>query len=147
MADSKVSALDAATSIASADIMYLVQSSTDKKVSVANLFADIPVAVKASGKFSYGGTAQTLTSAGAVSITTTVTKITNPDGAGTLTIVDGTDGQIKVIIMTANSGSHAMTISSNIGHSSIVFNAAGKTATLMFNGTVWYFIGGTATVT
>jgi hypothetical protein len=69
------------------------------------------------------------------------------DGAGTLTIPDGVDGQIKVIVMVSNNANHALTINSNIGHTSIVFNRPGRTATLMFLAGNWYFLGGTATVT
>lgn len=149
MADSKVTAMTAATSVSSTDVLYLVKPSTspyDHKVTVANLFGGIPVPVVLEDDLVLGGTAQTLSAAGAISISTLVTKITSPDGAGTLTIADGTEGQIKVIVMVSNSGSHNLTISSNIGHSSIVFNSAGDTAILIFLGGSWYFLGGTATV-
>jgi hypothetical protein len=149
MADSKVTAMTAATETASADVLYLVKPNTspyDFKITIANLFGGIPVPVVLEDKLVLSGTPQTLTSAGAIDITSSVTKITSPDGSGTLTIADGVDGQIKTIIMQSNAGNHTLTITSNIGHSSIAFNGAGDTATLMFMGTVWYFIGGTATV-
>jgi len=150
MADSKVTAMNPATEVASADVIYLVKPNTspyDHKITIANLFGGIPVPVVLEDKLVLGGTPQTLSSGGAISIATLVTKITSPSGAGTLTIADGVDGQIKTIIMQSNSANHTLSITSNIGHSSIVFNGAGDTATLMFQGTVWYFIGGTATVT
>lgn len=149
MADSKVTAMNPATSVSSTDVLYLVKPSTspyDHKVTIANLFGGIPVPVVLEDDLILGGTVQTLSTAGAISVSTLVTRITSPDGAGTLTIPDGTEGQIKVIVMTSNAGSHALTISSNIGHSSIVFNSAGDTATLMFMAGNWYFLGGTATV-
>jgi hypothetical protein len=150
MADSKVTAMTAATSVLGTDVLYLVKPATspyDHKVTVANLFGGIAVPVVLQDDLILGGTVQTLTSAGAISIATLVTKITSPSGAGTLTIADGVDGQIKVIIMVSNSASHALTISSNIGHSSIVFNSVGDTANLIFLTGNWYFLGGTATVT
>jgi len=150
MADSKVTAMTAATSVLGTDVLYLVKPATspyDHKVTVANLFGGIAVPVVLQDDLILGGTVQTLTSAGAISIATLVTKITSPSGAGTLTIADGVDGQIKVIVMVSNAGSHALTISSNIGHSSIVFNSAGDTANLIFLAGNWYFLGGTATVT
>ena len=150
MADSKVTAMNPATEVASADVIYLVKPNTspyDHKITVANLFGGIPVPVVLEDKLVLGGTPQTLSSAGAISITSSVTRITSPDASGTLTIVDGVDGQIKTIIMQSNSANHTLSITGNIGHSSIVFNGAGDTATLMVPGTVWYFIGGTATVT
>jgi len=149
MADSKVTAMNPATSVSPTDVLYLVKPSTspyDHKVTVANLFGGIPVPVVLEDDLILGGAVQTLSAAGAISVSTLVTKITSPDGAGTLTIADGTDGQIKVVVMVSNSGSHALTINSNIGHSSIVFNSAGDTATLMFLAGNWYFLGGTATV-
>ena len=150
MADSKVTAMNPATEAASADVIYLVKPNTspyDHKITIANLFGGIPVPVVLEDKLVLGGTPQTLSSGGAISITSLVTRITSPDASGTLTIVDGVDGQIKTIIMQSNSANHTLSITSNIGHSSIVFNGAGDTATLMFQGTLWYFIGGTATVT
>lgn len=149
MADSKVTAMQPATEVNSADVLYLVKPSTspyDHKITIANLFGGIPVPVVLEDKLVLSGTPQTLAAAGAISTTTNVTKITSPDNSGTLTIADGIEGQIKTIIMVSNAGNHTLSITSNIGHSSIVFNQAGDTATLMFQGTVWYFIGGTATV-
>jgi hypothetical protein len=149
MADSKVTAMNPATEANSADVLYLVKPNTspyDHKITIANLFGGIPVPVVLEDKLVMGGTPQSLSAGGAISIATSVTKISSPDANGTLTIADGVDGQIKIIIMQSNIGSHTMTINANIGHSSIVFNSAGDTATLMFMGTVWYFIGGTATV-
>ena len=150
MADSKVTAMTAATSVLGTDVLYLVKPATspyDHKVTVANLFGGIAVPVVLQDDLILGGTVQTLSSAGAISIANLVTRINSPDGAGTLTIADGVDGQIKVIVMVSNSASHALTISSNIGHSSIVFNSAGDTAKLIFLAGNWYFLGGTATVT
>jgi len=148
MADTKVTAMNPATSVSPTDVLYLVKPTTpfDHKVTVANLFGGIPVPVVLEDDLILGGAVQTMTSAGAISITTLVTRITSPDGAGTLTIPDGTDGQIKVVVMTSNNANHALTINTNIGHSSIVFNGPGDTATLMFLSGNWYFLGGTATV-
>ena len=149
MADSKVTAMQSATETNSADVLYLVKPNTspyDHKITIANLFGGIPVPVVLEDKLVLSGTPQTISAAGAISITTNVTKITSPDNNGTLTIADGVDGQIKTIIMVSNAGNHTLSITSNIGHSSIAFNSVGDTATLMFMGTVWYFIGGTATV-
>ncbi len=149
MADTKVTAMTAATSIESTDVLYLVKPSTspyDHKVTVANLFGGIPVPVVLEDDLVLGGVVQSMSSAGAISITTLVTKITSPDGAGTLTIADGTEGQLKVIVMTSNNANHALTINANIGHSSIVFNGPGDTAILIFLAGNWYFLGGTATV-
>lgn len=149
MADSKVTAMTPASEIASGDWLYLVKPTTspyDHKLSIANLFGGIPVPVILEDKLVMGGTPQSLSAGGAISLTTSVTKIASPDNSGTLTIAAGQEGQVKVIIMTANAGSHTLTINANIGHTSIAFSQPGHTATLMYMGTKWYFIGGTATV-
>lgn len=150
MADSKVTAMQPATEVSSADVLYLVKPNTspyDHKITIANLFGGVPVPVTLEKTLTLGGTPQTISASGsAIDITTSVTKITSPDNSGTLTIADGVDGQIKTIIMVSNTGGHTLSITSNIGHSSITFNSVGDTATLIFLGTFWYFIGGTATV-
>lgn len=150
MADTKVTGMTAATSIAASDVTYLVKPSTspyDHKITMTNLFGGIPVPVICEDDFVLGGTPQTLTSAGAISVDTLVTTITDPDGAGVCTIADGANnGQIKVILMPSNASAHQISITANIAHTSIVFNSAGDTANLMYYGGVWYFIGGTATV-
>jgi hypothetical protein len=149
MADSKLISLPPASSTASADLLYLLKPSTtpyDYKITIANLFGGIPVPVVLEDDLVYGGAVQNLTSAGAISVSTIVTKISSPDADGILTIADGTEGQIKVVVMTSNSGNKTLTINANIGHSSIVFDGPAKTATLMFLAGNWYFLGGTATV-
>jgi len=146
MADSKVSALTAATSLAAADQLYLVQSSTSKSITAANLFAAVATPTSFNDKVSIGDH-DTITSIGAISLDTNVTFINNVDGAGNLTLAAGVDGQIKIIIMSSNSGGHTVTLNAaNIG-SDISWDAAGESATLLYDtGTSkWYFIGGNAT--
>jgi len=149
MADSKVSALTAATTVNSADVLYLIQSSTDKKISISTLLANLPATLtQFTGLVALGGTVQTLAGSGAINITSTLTLISNT-GTAALTIADGTyNGQLKTIVMTTQSGNS--TISANIyGVSSVVFSAQGKTLTLMYVSslTSWVIIGGTATIT
>ena len=93
------------------------------------------------------GDHDTITAIGAVSVDTNVTFINNVDGAGNLTLAAGVDGQIKIIIMSSNTGGHTVTLNAaNIG-SDISWDAAGESATLLYDtGTSkWYFIGGNAT--
>jgi hypothetical protein len=146
MADSKVSELTAATSVAAADTLYLVQSSTSKRVTTANLFANVATPVSFSDKINIAGTAQSLTGAGTISTSTTVTTL-SPGSSGTLDIGSGTEGQIKIIIMIANSSAYVLTLEdSQLGHTSVRFDAVGETATLIYTNSKWYCIGGTATV-
>lgn len=146
MSDSKVTEMTAATSVNSADVLYLIQNSTDKKISVATLLANLPTtATKLSGTFSLSGTSQTINNSGAVNVTASVTKITN-DAAATLTIANGTtEGQIKVILCTA--GTNTTTLSSNVGPGIIRFQRAGHSVLLIWQSGSWWPIGGTAPIT
>lgn len=149
MADSKVTNMTPATSVSPTDVLYLVKPNTspyDHKVTLANLFGGITTPAVFENKMVMGGAVQTLTAAGAISLDSLVTKIVSPDSNGNLIIADGVDGQIKVIIVSANAMNATLSLVDNIAHSSISFSQVGHTAILMFNGTKWYFIGGTATV-
>src|SRR6056300_673334 len=145
MADSKLSEMTAATSAAASDSMYLVQSSTSKKITVANLFADIDTPAIFGDKIQIQDS-ETVTEAGALSVTTNITLITNPSGSGNLTIGVGLDGQIKIIIMTSNTGSTTMTLTGSNVEGDVEFDAAGDTATMIYTNSKWYMIGGTATI-
>jgi len=147
MADSKVTDLTAATSVNSADVLYLIQSNTDKKVSISTLLANLPATLtKFSGLLALGGTTQTLANSGAINITSTTTFISNT-GNSSLTIADGTyDGQLKLVICT--SATATSTLSANIGAVSVQFSEPGHSVILMYRSTdsKWYVLGGTATV-
>jgi len=146
MADQKLSELTAATSAAAADTVYLVQGGSSKKITVANLFADVDTDVKFGDTISIDDS-ETLTGAGAVSVTKTVTILSNPGATGTLTIAAGSTGQIKIIVMTSNTASRTLTLDdSDLGHDTVTFNEAGDTATLIYIGSKWWVIGGTAAV-
>jgi len=146
MADSKLSELTAATSAAVSDVLYLVQSGVSKRITAGNLFAniDFPAIFKDLVQIQ---DENEMTSIGAIDITTNITKINDPDQAGALTIASGADGQMKFIIMTSNTGAHTLTLSGSGVEGSIAFDSAGDTATLMYTGTKWYMVGGTATIT
>ena len=148
MADSKLSELTAATSAASADTTYLVQSSTSKQITVANLFG----AIATPARFTDAICIQdhdSISAVGAIAVTSNVTYISDPSGGGTCSIGTGTDGQVKIIIMTSNSGGHTVQLGGSNVANTISFDAAGESATLLYDTGLskWYFIGGSATVT
>ena len=146
MADSKLTELTAATSVAAADTFYLVQGATSKSTSAAVLFSDITTPVKFSDKVSIGDI-DTIVGPGVVSVATNVTRLTNAGSGGTLTIGAGTEGQLKIIVMDSNSSSVTLTLDdSDLGHDTITFNNAGDTATLIYTNSKWWMIGGTAAV-
>lgn len=86
-------------------------------------------------------TAQSLTGAGAISLTTSKTHFTDT-GTNALTIADGAEGQHKYIFHKATSGGTGVLTPVNFaGGTTITFNAVGDTVHLMFTGGSWYVIG------
>lgn len=147
MADSKITDFSAATSVNSADVLYLVQSSTDKKLTISTLLANLPATLaKFSGVVAIGGTAQSVVNTGNVNTTATITYVTNTANSALTLAVGSYEGQLKVIICTSASGTSTLT--GSLGATSIEFSEPGHTALLLFSSSQnkWYFIGGTATV-
>jgi hypothetical protein len=145
MAKLKVSELQVATQANPADTMYIVQNGQSKQISIATFNANITNPVF-TGNIVVDGTPQRMTTAGVVSITTPTTYLTVGSSSDSITIPNGANGQVKVILTTATSGG-SFTLASNIANSAnIVFSNVGHTATLMYANYKWFFIGGTARV-
>ena len=147
MADSKVSALTAATTIGGSDQFYLVQSSTSKSVTANEWYSSINNPI-VKGNIIVGDTRQSLGAPGIISNTLPVTLLSVGGTDGVLTIHPGKEnGQIKVILTTAASGGTYYINRANIaGNANVQFDSIGDTATLMYQGDDWYMIGGTANV-
>jgi len=147
MADSKVSALTAATSVGGSDKLYLVQSSTSKSVTASVLYASVSNPTL-TGNINIGDTRQELSSPGIISNVLPVTLLSVGGVDGQLTMHPGmANGQIKVILTTAASGGTYYINRSNIaGNANVQFDSIGDSATLMYQGDDWYMIGGTANV-
>lgn len=143
MADAKLSELTAATTAAASDSTYLVQSATSKKITIANLFGTIATPAVFSDKIQIKDT-DTQTTSGAIVVTTNITFLNNPDTSGNMSLAAGSDGQIKLIIMTSNTGSHTLTLTGSNVEGNVAFDAAGETATMIYTNSKWYMIGGTA---
>lgn len=85
-------------------------------------------------------TPDTRTGPGAVSITTTTTAFVSTGTGDALTLADGTAGQIKTIVYTAEAAgadTGVLTPANRIGYATITFNDIGDSATLQFIGTGW----------
>jgi hypothetical protein len=146
MADSKVSELTAATSVGGSDLLYLVQSNTSKKVTVANLFANAGNVIL-KGNVNLDPNVQLLSAPGIIDLNKQVTHLSVDATGGTLVIPGGTSNQVKIVAMIS-SGGGTYTIASNIANSAnVVFNNIGDTATLLYTNNKWYMIGGTASLT
>lgn len=80
---------------------------------------------------------QSLTGTGAIDTSTLYTEI-NIDGLNTGTLIDGSEGQVKIIMIIANSGTSFILSPTNIrGSSTILFNNVGQIVYLLFQNGKW----------
>ena len=91
--------------------------------------------------FLWNQSAQSLSGAGAVDVTSQVTYFTSTGAAEALTLADGVEGQLKTIIHVTDGGDGVLTPSNFGSGSTITFINAGDTATLLFTNSAWYVIG------
>jgi len=147
MANSKVSDLDAITSPAGGNTLYAIEDGTSKKLTLGTMFGAIASQAVFNSQIRIEDL-DTITSAGTIATNTNVTLITNPDGAGNCSIGDGASGQIKIIIMSSNTGGHTITLQGSNVANDISFDALGETSFLIWISSAgkWFHIGGTATV-
>ena len=146
MADKKITALtDLGDSLAAADLFHVVADPTvtpiNKKISTENIFNNIP------SWLGLKQTSQTLTAAGGsltADVTSAITEIDGTSNTSTVTLADGSDGQIKTFINVSTSGTSAQTITpTNLrGYTSVILNAEGETVTLLFKNSRWNIIAG-----
>lgn len=87
------------------------------------------------------GGVQTLAAAGAVNLTTLTTRVDSV-GAIALTLADGTNGQMKIVVMGTDGGDATLTPTTKTGYSTITFNDAGDGVTLMFITTKGWIVCG-----
>lgn len=97
------------------------------------------------GVVKYSLTPETRTGAGAVSVTNPITWIVST-GANALTLADGEEGQVKLLIMKTDGGTATLT-PTNLGNgTTLTFDDVGDSADLLFTNGERYFMGGTATL-
>lgn len=146
MADTKVSNLPVATSVGGSDVLYLVQNNTSKKITAAKFFENA-ANVTLKGNLNLDSSVQTLAAPGLLDLTKLISHVSAGASNGTLSILPGTPSQVKIVVMTATTGG-TYTLSGNIANNAnVVFNAAGKSATLLYTNNKWFVIGGTAQIT
>jgi len=151
MADKKITALtDLGNALASVDLFHVVDDPTgtpiNKKVTAEDVFNNIPswIGLK--------DTAQTITGDGSTSTAVTLTESTTlvdaTSGAAPVTVANGSDGQIKIIINKSASGSNAVTITpaSFVSGSTVNIDAPGRSVILMYKDSNWNVIGGNGQV-
>ena len=144
MADKKITALtDLGDSLAAADLFHVVDDPTgspiNKKITATDVFNNIPHYI------GLAQTADTLTGDGssslAASVTTATTFLSMAAGTGTVTLADGTDGQIKVFLYTSASSIAAdVTPATPAGFSKATLNSLGHSLVLMFKSSKWFVL-------
>ena len=137
MADKKITALTASTALSTDDLFHVVDSPasspSNKKITANNVFQKVPTFI------AHSDTPQTLTGAGAINSTTSITHLVTT-GTDALTIADGTmTGQVKYFIMKTDGGTGTLTGSNLIG-ASIIFADAGDGVTLLWTNSKWYTV-------
>jgi len=147
MADSKVSELTAASSASGSDLLYLVQSSTSKKISVGNFFnsAHNPNLI---GNVSITGT-ETVTGSGFLSVVKPISSLVGGGALTALSLPNGlSNGQLKIVTFTTQTSGGTFTINAgNIaGSVDVQFKREGDSAILLYVNSKWHVLGGTANV-
>ena len=90
------------------------------------------------------GAVQALSGPGAVNLTTSTTSFTSTLAGNALTLADGSQGQIKIIVYIAEAlvGDTGVLTPTNLGSATtITFNTIGDAVTLQFVGTDWWVVG------
>lgn len=147
MADKKITALtDLGTGLASVDLFHVVDDPSgtpiNKKVSAENVFNNVPswLGLKQAVQALTGDGSTTLVA----NVTSAITTIDATSATGTVSLADGSDGQVKTFINTSTAGSNNVIITpANLrGYTTITLNAEGETVTLLFKGSQWNIIAG-----
>jgi hypothetical protein len=150
MADKKITALTAVSDsdIGADDLLHIVDSPggtpVNKKMTIAQLFSNVPNAIAVDDITVVSTSASNLASSFVTDF-----NLSAAAAAITPTLDNGTyTGQLKVMYCSSVHGSNyaatvAITNAASSDFNSIVFNAIGETAILIWNGAKWFILANT----
>ena len=149
MADKKITAVtDLGDALASVDLFHIIDDPSgtpiNKKVTAEDVFNNIP------SWLGLKDTVQTLTGDGSSSLEATLTESTSMCNATAgdcpVSLADGADGQIKILINNSANADNDVTITPanfNVGtNTKVNIDSPGTSVTLMFKSNNWNIIGG-----
>ena len=147
MADKKITQLtDLGDGLAAVDLFHVVDDPSgtpiNKKITAEDVFNNIPTWL------GLNSTSQSMTGDGstsaAIDVTSAVTEIDATSATAPVTLADGSNGQLKIILNVSTSGTNAITITpSNLrGGTTITLNAPGESVMCIFKNSNWNVIGG-----
>ena len=153
MADKKITQLtDLGDAIEAVDLVHVVDNPSgtpiNKKVTEEDVFNNIPsyIGLKQASQalVTDGSTALT------ADVTSAITEIDADGGAGTVSLADGSNGQIKTFINTSDTALDSVNATASItitpanmrGMTSVQLQLIGSSVQLMFKNSKWNIIGG-----
>ena len=127
--DKKISELPSATTVGSSDLAVLVQNLTTKNVSVATLFANIPVipVVKSVDILTTNGT-----------VSKYATRLSNSTNTRMVVILPDATDVTTVYLVCENAVSPIDVTCTGADFNTVTFTAVGQLAKLAFIGGKWY---------
>lgn len=145
MANTKLTELTTAGTPAEDNLLYLVQSSNSRKITLEALFAAIPVPMGLTKPLSLGGTPQTLTETGDVDLETSVTLVEVGADEVALTLAAGAVGQVKIIVISDRTGIGDVTLAATFvedpeGGQILISGEKGTSVVLLYTSAGWVIL-------